>query len=340
MTDKSIIHHIEKFYPGRVQHVLEVCKLIKSQGITPEKFMHCYFLADELASNQRIWGTEGGWSSSRDVILSIRKTICQQAGGDQLWNNFILDKAKRIVQSQEPPRGYAPHGGYYSFAKIMLDFFSEENTTIRESSLENSMPFLYKLINAKIMSSIELSDDVDNTECVEPNVDGPKDEDDNIPNLEDVTFSKPESHKKMKILQSTAVPKMICAMVAYVCNQRSNGMQIHNGMTFLACGASERLNEFFNFYGLSVSCQTVLRITDTLQQAAEEKIKEKMADTFVVQPFLCVDNIDFQQRVHDKKLESTSMIFHGTTGYLHFIPDSLTEKLSPDTSPFLHSSQQ
>ncbi|EGG11610.1 uncharacterized protein MELLADRAFT_91039 [Melampsora larici-populina 98AG31] len=267
MRDKSMIHPVEKFHPGRVKQVLDVCQLINNQGITPKKFMQCYFLSDKLASKRRIWGTEGGWPSSRNVILSIRKTICQQSGGDQMWNDFILDEAKRIVQSQELPRGYAPNGGYYSSGKITEDFFSEENIAIRESSLESSMPFLYKLINAKIMSSIETSDNNNIAEglSAEPHVDGlPHDEESDLPDSDGIAFSKPKSHRDMKVLQSTAVPKMICAMVSYVCNRRSNGMQIHNGMTFLACGASERLNEFLTFHGLSVSRQTALRVTDTL----------------------------------------------------------------------------
>ncbi|KAH9825143.1 hypothetical protein DFH28DRAFT_861496, partial [Melampsora americana] len=262
MRDRSIVHPVEKFYPGRIDDVLEVCEILRQKDITVKKFLCCYFLADnpKLASKRRIWGTDGGWSSTLKVVLGLRATACQQPGGDQLWNGFILDEAKRIVQSQEPPRGYAPQGGYYSSETITKDFFLENNCAIRESLLETSMPFLYELINAKILSSIDTSDDEDIAESV---LDGQaEDEDNDMP--EDVAYSKPKSHRQMKMLQSTTVPKTICAMIAYVCNRRCNGMAIHNGLTFLACGASERINEFLNFIGLSVSRQTTLKVADTL----------------------------------------------------------------------------
>lgn len=126
------------------------------------------------------------------------------------------------------------------------------------------------------------------------------------------------------------VPTTICAMIAFVCNRRANGMQIHNAMTFLACGASERLNEFLHFHGLSVSRKTALRVADTLRKAAEKKLKDTMANPFVVQPFLCVDNIDFQERIHTKRVEKNSTLFHGSTGYNHLISDSLTANLTEE----------
>ncbi|KAH9809152.1 hypothetical protein DFH28DRAFT_906325 [Melampsora americana] len=264
MRDKSIVHPVQTFYPGRVTDVVEVCKILHQKGITPKEFMNCSFAADngELRYRRRIWGTDEGWPSSVEVMLSMRQAVCEQKGGDQLWNDFILDEAKRIVTSQEPPQGTAPHGSYYSSGDITSDFFLEENTTTREIALQSSIPFLYDLISAKILSSI-VKDDKEELELITPNPTAntqPSDSnegmspcDDDGELLEGITETKPKTHRDLKILQSTAVPTMICSMVAFVCNRRSNGMQIHNAMTFLACGASERLNEFLHFHGLSAS---------------------------------------------------------------------------------------
>lgn len=107
-------------------------------------------------------------------------------------------------------------------------------------------------------------------------------------------------------------------------------MQIHNAMTFLACGASERLNEFLQFHGLSASRSTALVVADTLREAAEKILKDTMAQEFIIQPFVCVDNIDFQERIHTKRVESNSTMFHGSTGYFHIISDALSKDLTKD----------
>ncbi|EGF97599.1 uncharacterized protein MELLADRAFT_69880 [Melampsora larici-populina 98AG31] len=145
MKDKSIVHHVQKFYPGRVQDVVE---------------------------------------------------------------------AKCIVTSQEPPRGTAPQGSYYSSRDITTDFFSEENNTTREIALQTSMPFLYELINAKILSSIDQGDETEikNNDPVKTTNDQPSDPNEDLPPTDDdgdlpegVTMTKPKTHREMKLLQSTAV---------------------------------------------------------------------------------------------------------------------------------------
>ncbi|KAH9807657.1 hypothetical protein DFH28DRAFT_1138510 [Melampsora americana] len=326
-----MVHPVEKFYPGLLNDTIEVCKLLKEKDVSPKNFMRCYFLADNeyLKYKRRKWGIDEGWPSSLKVIFALRKTVCEQKGGDEKWNDFIFDEAKRIVDSQEPPRGYAPHGSFYSSKSITPDFFSEENNASRDAAIQSSMPFLYKLINSKILASIDTTDNNENQETINSEDiidDTPGDEDGDM--LENVGYTKPKSSTECKMMQSISVPTLICGMVAFVCNRRANGMQIHNAMTFLACGASERLHEFLHFHGLIVSRDTALNVADSLRKEAEKLLKETMAKPFKVEPFLCVDNIDFQERIHTKRVEANSTMFHGSTGYQHLISDSLSENIT------------
>ncbi|KAH9822510.1 hypothetical protein DFH28DRAFT_865783, partial [Melampsora americana] len=267
MRDNTMVHPVEKFYPGLLNDTIEVCKLLKEKDVSPKNFMRCYFLEDNeyLKYKRRKWGIDEGWPSSLKVIFALRKTVCEQKGGDEKWNDFIFDEAKRIVGSQEPPRGYAPHGSFYSSKSITPDFFSEENNASRDAAIQSSMPFLYKLINSKILASIDTTDNNENQETINSEDiidDTPGDEDGDM--LENVGYTKPKSSTECKMIQSISVPTLICGMVAFVCNRRANGMQIHNGMTFLACGASERLHEFLHFHGLTVSRDTALNVADSL----------------------------------------------------------------------------
>ncbi|EGG02817.1 uncharacterized protein MELLADRAFT_66124 [Melampsora larici-populina 98AG31] len=195
MKDKSMVHPVQKFPSSLIEEVIAVCKHLKNQkNITPKTFMHCYFLADnmDLAYRRRKWGTSEGWPSSLEVLLSIRKL------------------AKRIVQSQDPPKGMAPQGSYYSSGDIKVDFFEEEKNHTWEKDLQTSMPFLYKLINAKILSSIQPSDNEEvDTDQGSDKESAKKDDgelgDEVGDELENVEFAKPKTHQNLKTLQAQAV---------------------------------------------------------------------------------------------------------------------------------------
>ncbi|KAA1138503.1 hypothetical protein PGTUg99_020770 [Puccinia graminis f. sp. tritici] len=53
------------------------------------------------------------------------------------------------------------------------------------------------------------------------------------------------------------------------------------------------------------------------------------ADSPLVAPLLCYDNLDFQEKVHMKSIGHSSQMFHGTWGYVHLIPPALKSRLDP-----------
>ncbi|POV99134.1 hypothetical protein PSHT_13636 [Puccinia striiformis] len=130
--------------------------------------------------------------------------------------------------------------------------------------------------------------------------------------------------------RSHVISATICAMVAFGTNHRDNALQIQNAVVLLACGVTERVNMFLNYIGLSSSRRTAHRAIQALGKLAEKKILRIMLDdTAVLAPIICIDNIDFEESVHDKSVEKTSQMFHGTWGYLHVVDWQLLKQFDP-----------
>lgn len=112
-------------------------------------------------------------------------------------------------------------------------------------------------------------------------------------------------------------------MVAFACNRRHNGLQMLNAVTFVACGVSDRVNDYLHSIGLTSSRDTSLDAFDTLKNNAERKLRLELSKAHVLRPFLCADNLDFQARVHSHRVEKSSRLFHGSWGYFHILPSAL-----------------
>lgn len=119
-------------------------------------------------------------------------------------------------------------------------------------------------------------------------------------------------------------------MLAFACNRRHSGLQLQNSITFLSCGVTHKANNYLHFLGLTSSRKTALQAMETLKKATEEKIKDIGSRSFKIRPLWCLDNLDIEARVHDKRVEANSKVFHGTWGYLHEVPEHLTEDLTPE----------
>jgi hypothetical protein len=55
-------------------------------------------------------------------------------------------QAIKILQSEEPPRGNYPVGGFHSSASVNQDFFTLEEKEAHSTQLVKHMPFLYKTL--------------------------------------------------------------------------------------------------------------------------------------------------------------------------------------------------
>lgn len=71
-------------------------------------------------------------------------------GRYSLIMDYLSFKAHRIVNLEEPPRGHAPKGTFYSADRISNEFFETTAEEAREKRIIESMPFLHDLIQQKI----------------------------------------------------------------------------------------------------------------------------------------------------------------------------------------------
>jgi hypothetical protein len=93
------------------------------------------------------------------------------------------------------------------------------------------------------------------------------------------------------------------------------------------------VNSFLHYIGLSSSRSTAHNALSRLGHQAKKKIDDKIsnATTGSMAPFMCIDDLDFEQKVHDKSLGHSSRMFHGTWGYSHHPnPDVIASVPSSD----------
>jgi hypothetical protein len=102
-------------------------------------------------------------------------------------------------------------------------------------------------------------------------------------------------------------------------------------LIFLASGVTERVNTYLNYIGLSSSRKTAHLALKSLGKEAEGKLKSRFSvkTNPVLAPNICYDNLDFQQKVHMHSVGHSSIMFHGTWGYIHSIPPSIIPSLNP-----------
>ncbi|KAA1114047.1 hypothetical protein PGTUg99_011318 [Puccinia graminis f. sp. tritici] len=255
--------------------------------------------------------------------------------GPQLTNNS--PQASKIVLSQKPQSGVAPDGAYYNSQKLSLSFFSSEERMARNNALVERMPFLYRLISAKILGDKEHSlnepslgahESPDDQDSDDDDLDGSLDE---MANLDGSVFKQNRNPSVRRVMRAETIARTVCSMVAFGGNRRHNGFQLSNSLVFLAAGVTERVSTYLNHIGLSSSRRTAHAALKTLGNAAGARLMDrfKLDPSVALMPLLCYDNLDFQEKVHMKSVERGSTMFHGTWGYIHSPPARLLGDLNP-----------
>ncbi|OAV95260.1 hypothetical protein PTTG_26689 [Puccinia triticina 1-1 BBBD Race 1] len=246
-----------------------------------------------------------------------------------------------IICRQSPKAGYFPKGAFYSSNNLNEVFFSEESRAERSKDTTDLMPFLYNLLMIKLARP-DGGEDLDDEEedknpdpvdlpPLEPPV-PPPDE----PHVHDVmeidiNILRPSTNPKIRRQkQNEDMAQTICSMVAFGRNRRHNGLQITNGLLFIACRVTERVNKYLNYIGLTCARRTAHLGLASLGEEAEEKIKTRFSNpsSKIFPPSICVDNLDFQQSIHTKSVGRSSTMFHGTWGYIHRLPRLFFDSLN------------
>ena len=129
------------------------------------------------------------------------------------------------------------------------------------------------------------------------------------------------------------MPTVICSMIAYTCSRRNNGYQLYNSVALLACGISERVNNYLYSIGICSSRKSALEAIETLKNETELTIQNAVSKESTIQPFWCVDKIDFQARIHNPRVEASTRMFHGSWGYILSMPKHLLARIDPEDTP-------
>ncbi|POW16050.1 hypothetical protein PSTT_01571 [Puccinia striiformis] len=314
------------------EKLLYIGKVIAKFNLDPKRYITAFLQNQhkQIVLHHRLWGAQIGWRSTLEVLHTIKGL------------------AQEILAAEGGSHGQFPAGTYYNSSKITPQFFYEEAKSDRVArSVREDMPFLYNLIKNKInqnqmvpkvkFGGSDSGSDVDEPSqaatSAEPTPDIGESSNDEIlpserryPQAQDAKDEIYDRTDRPHVISAT-----ICAMVSFATNRRDNALQIQNSVVLLACGVTERVNTFLNYIGLSSSRRTAHRALQALGIINKRKIIRIMSDKkSPLAPIICMDNIDFEESVHEKSVEKTSQMFHGTWGYLHVVDRELLEKFNPD----------
>ncbi|PLW26270.1 hypothetical protein PCASD_25211 [Puccinia coronata f. sp. avenae] len=301
--------------------IKQICDLIEELDYTPKSFLKVFLKNEKAAVVRQFWGTHTGWPSTLRLLNAISEVVCKKSDGKDYWQQYILSEATKIVAKQKTPRGAYPKGAYHNAKTILPNLFSPKFKSEFDQALsEEHMPFLFNLLYNKMNNQTleEVADDVDSEH---------EKLDAKDTNSKDECMFNGKTVRDRKKKASSDHPQRACvtaltitSMVAFVCNRRNNGKQLANSITLLACGVTDRVKAFLRYIGLSSSRQTAHNALKRLSYQSERQIGFKMMSPLEhpsLAPFLCFDNLDFEQKVDTKSLGNSNHMFHGTWGYVH-----------------------
>ncbi|KAA1073437.1 hypothetical protein PGT21_012114 [Puccinia graminis f. sp. tritici] len=305
------------------KRILSICDFIQSHQLTPKKFL-CAFLTnphDKIVDRRKKWPASG-LDSTIELFTILKGVITKSAAGKKRWNDIVQEEAIAIVLDQEAPRGNYPNGGYQSSATVTAEYLSEETKRIDNEKLTiEHTPFLYNLIFQVLSQSRSQKKTPDPNE-VDENWPCDKDdpEENELVNHDGVSYA-PIADPQLRLRhRHQSVASVICGMVAYVRNRRHNGLQLRNGVQFVSCGITERVNNYLMYHGLSCGRRMATEVLKTISDEAEHTTKSifRRRKGDAIAPFICIDNLDIEERVHTHGPGHRNRMFHGTWGYVHF----------------------
>ncbi|KAA1064833.1 hypothetical protein PGT21_016196 [Puccinia graminis f. sp. tritici] len=310
-----------------------ICALIEDLNLTPKSFIVAFLEQNEdsMAFKRQFWATDQGWDSTKHLLLTIKHQACAHVEGKGFWEDFILSQAIEIVSAQKPVSGLAPKGSYNSSATLSDAFFTKEEREARNRTLTARMPFLYRLVCAKLKCDKPgLVEDLP-SDCPRDPLEDNSDQSDNLVDYDGSVMKKSKDPATRRVIRVQTVARTVCAMVAFGCNRRHNGFQLSNALLFLAGGVTERVSTYLNYIGISSSRRTAHAALKSLGKEARSKLQAvyNLGNSPFLAPMLCYDNLDFQEKIHMKSVGHSSSMFHGTWGYVHTIPPILLSRLDP-----------
>ncbi|POW02310.1 hypothetical protein PSTT_11867 [Puccinia striiformis] len=301
--------------------LLSICKVIQDNQLTPKKFLLAFLTNPHpaIADRRRLWSSSG-LDSTMDLLETTVNLLKKKEQSDSAWCSFVLDEAINIVGSQSLPRGYHPNGCFQSSLKVPAKFFSEKAKKIDNDRLTANMPFLYQLLSSVLYQSIpdktptvanEVEDDLGMADLDPLEAEGL--------NLEQLGYTKPPN----PIAWKTQRCNNVCTppTLAY----------LRNGVQYLACGVTDRVNQYLNYFGLACGRRTAVSALRTVSSEAEWDLRKSYSRSLssVISPIICIDNLDIEQHIHAQSQGHRTRMFHGTWGYVQYPAPELIATLDP-----------
>ncbi|EFP76489.2 uncharacterized protein PGTG_02930 [Puccinia graminis f. sp. tritici CRL 75-36-700-3] len=315
---------------------ITVCELLQSLPckMTPKSFLLHFLQSDnsDLAYRRRYWA-ESAVDSTLVLVEAIAEELKSSATGRNVWAKFIEQEAIKLLASQQPPKGNHPVGAFQSSTTVTREYLGPDEKEKREGLLTSThMPFLYNILVGSLhhqrgrCNSPESDDELEDEYLTEA------DEGDMPIDLDVVAYTRRLTGEARVTFRYHRIVTTVCSMMCFASNRRANGLQLVNGVRFLACGMSERVHDYMNFIGLASSRWTALAALGTLAKEAQSNLKLAMAgtDDNPVGPSICIDNIDMVEKVHALSVGNRTHTFRGTWGYIHLPDPKLLKRLKHD----------
>ncbi|PLW46030.1 hypothetical protein PCASD_03503 [Puccinia coronata f. sp. avenae] len=334
-----------------IRDTLEICQHLKDINMPIKEFVMLFLTGKhiELATRQRFWATSTGYESTLRLVECIRDTFEDSADGQGWWEDFIQSEAIRILVRNNERLSRSSTGHFQSAQSVKPDFFSEAAKVKREEQIvQQEMPFLYGIL----MGMLRNNDEPPETDVAESDTCAGPDEPISVPTdtfeaqsleRDGITYvpnsgGRDQAYRRWHHLAAT-----ICAQLFFARNRRHNGIQLHNAIRFLPCGVSERVNDYLHKLGLTSSRRTAIQALKTLSGHAAEDVKAVMSleRSPELSPFLCIDNLDIQEKLPSKALlDSLEKSELNLGAYQQAVKDVSTMQINPSMFLPSHNDEQ
>ncbi|KAH9458328.1 hypothetical protein Pst134EB_010636 [Puccinia striiformis f. sp. tritici] len=339
--------------PSNIAKAVLICKQLQGMNVTPKEFIDLFLKSKkstELATRRKLWFNQQGANSTISLLRIIRDGFMGNSYGQGRWKQFIAEEASQILLDTKVNRATSDIAPYMSSQHVTPLYFTERSKGKREQAIiQDDCPFLYNIISTYLNDGIHPPADpppqILNDSLGQPSdpADLPLEADTRgetmempsdafeaqIFESEGIAYASEKSSAHQRFRRNHHLATTICSMVMFSKNRRNNGIQLHNGIRFLACGVSERVNNYLHKLALTCSRQTAIDALETLAIHAEGSIKRVMSlsKSPTLGPFICIDNLDIMEKVHKVAVGHRSMMYHGTWGYLQLPNQKLLESL-------------
>ncbi|KAK4703081.1 hypothetical protein P7C70_g3138, partial [Phenoliferia sp. Uapishka_3] len=216
---------------------------------------------------------------------------------------------------------------------ITAAYFSDDATEARAQAASESHPLLWNLIHDLLDGrprQIHDESDVEAEEKIGGESEGESDGEDDVMDVdseskEEAAIRRKQEKQRLKLAKRQQesikfISDTIIGQIKYAFNQYDRGPALENGMMLMACGITERAQEYLQDCALSVSRKTVDATCLGLAKAQDAKLKTRAGDG---DPFaLTLDNLDLIDPRGEEQKEQTKKDHHSSFGYVHFYPKS------------------